>query len=71
MNLRALADAYLTKLIWGSDTPFQSYVGKLDGTFTSLRSTYAAEVACVRALSPQAQAAVAHTNLLALLRLED
>ncbi len=69
--LRALADAYPKKLIWGSDTPFQSYVAKLDGVFTSLRSTYAAEVACVRALSPAQQDAVGRTNLLSLLRLKD
>jgi len=69
--LRALADAYPTKLIWGSDTPFQSYVAKLDGTFTSLRSTYAAEVACVRALSRAQQNSVGRSNLLALLRLKD
>ena len=69
--LRALAEAYPTKLIWGSDTPFQSYVAKLDGTFTSLRSTYAAEVACVHALPQKAQTAIAQNNLLALLRLKD
>ncbi len=69
--LRSLADAYPTKLIWGSDTPFQSYVANLDGKFTSLRSTYAAEVDCLRALPESAQQAVAHDNLLALLRLKD
>jgi len=69
--LAALAAAYPEKLIWGSDTPFQSYVAKLDGTFTSLRSTYAEEVACVRALSPKVQDAVGRTNLLALLRLKN
>jgi predicted TIM-barrel fold metal-dependent hydrolase len=69
--LRALADAYPSKLIWGSDTPFQSYVANLDGQFISLRSTYAAVVACVRALPESAQQAVAYANLLALLRLKD
>lgn len=69
--LRALAEAYPHKLIWGSDTPFQSYVAKIDGTFVSLRSTYAAEAACLRALPDETQHAIAHANLLALLRLKD
>ena len=69
--LRALAAAYPTKLIWGSDTPFQSYVAKIDGTFVSLRSTYAEEIACLRALPENVQQAIAHDNLLALLRLKD
>ena len=69
--LRALAEAYPTKLIWGSDSPFQSYVANLDGVFTSLRSTYAEEAACLRALPEKTQQAIAHSNLLALLRLKD
>ena len=69
--LRALAEAYPTKLIWGSDTPFQSYVADIDGKFVSLRSTYAEEAACVHALPPKLKRAVAHDNLLALLQLKD
>jgi len=69
--LRTLAELYPTKLIWGSDTPFQSYVAKIDDTFVSLRSTYAAEVDCLRALPETTQHAIAHANLLALLRLKD
>lgn len=69
--LRALAEAYPTKLIWGSDTPFQSYVADIDGDFVSLRSTYAAEVACVQALPDRLRRAVGHDNLLALLQLKD
>jgi predicted TIM-barrel fold metal-dependent hydrolase len=69
--LRDLAEAYPRKLLWGSDTPFQSYVAHIDGTFVSLRSTYEAEVACVRALPAVLQQAVGHGNLLSLLRLKD
>lgn len=69
--LRDLAEAYPRKLLWGSDTPFQSYVAHIDGSFVSLRSTYAAEVACVRALPAALQQAVGHDNLLDLLRLKD
>ncbi|MEO6003956.1 MAG: amidohydrolase family protein [Opitutus sp.] len=69
--LRALAEAYPTKLIWGSDTPFQSYVADIDGKFVSLRSTYAAEVECVDALPDALRQAVGCDNLLALLQLKD
>ena len=65
--MQALAAAYPTKFIWGSDSPFQSYVDK----DYSLRSTYAEEVACLNALSPKLKQAVAHDNLLALLQLKD
>jgi predicted TIM-barrel fold metal-dependent hydrolase len=69
--LRALGEAYPTKLIWGSDTPFQSYVADIDGTFVSLRSTYAEEMACVQALPEKLKQAAAQDNLLALLQLKD
>ena len=65
--LRAMAEAYQTKLIWGSDTPFQSYV---DSEY-SLRSTYAEELDCVHALPENLKQAVAHDNLLNLLQLKD
>ncbi len=65
--MQALAAAYPTKFIWGSDSPFQSYVDK----DYSLRSTYAEEVACLNALPAQLKQAVAHDNLLALLQLKD
>ncbi len=69
--LRALAEAYPTKLIWGSDTPFQSYVAEIDGRFVSLRSTYAAEVDCVQSLPENLRRAVGCDNLRALLQLPD
>ncbi len=65
--LHALATAYPTKLIWGSDTPFQSYVDK----DIALRSTYEEETACLEALPATAKQAVACDNLLALLQLKD
>ena len=65
--MRDLADAYPAKFIWGSDTPFQSYV---DQTY-SLRSTYAEETACLQALPERLRHAVAHDNLLALLQLKN
>ena len=65
--LLALAEAYPTKLIWGSDTPFQSYVDHR----MSLRSTYAAETDCLKALPPDLHRAVTSDNLLNLLQLKD
>jgi predicted TIM-barrel fold metal-dependent hydrolase len=69
--LRTMAELYPRKLIWGSDTPFQSYVAKEQGRVLSLRSTYEEEVACLRALPEANQRAIAHDNLLALLRLKN
>lgn len=69
--LHALAEAYPTKLMWGSDTPFQSYVAHIDGKFVSLRSTYKAEAECVHALPAQLKKAVAEQNTLAWLKLKD
>ena len=69
--LLALAEAYPTKLMWGSDTPFQSYVAKLDPEILSLRSTYKEEVDCVKALPVKLRQAVTHDNTLAWLQLKD
>ncbi len=69
--LHRLAETYPTKLMWGSDTPFQSYVAHLDGKLTALRSTYAAEAACVHALPADLKRTVAHANALAFLQLKD
>ncbi|MFZ9681858.1 MAG: amidohydrolase family protein [Cephaloticoccus sp.] len=65
--LQALAAAYPKKFIWGSDTPFQSYV---DSNY-SLRSTYAQEVACLNTVTGPLKDAITHDNLLALLQLKD
>jgi predicted TIM-barrel fold metal-dependent hydrolase len=69
--LHRLAEAYPSKLMWGSDTPFQSYVAHLDGKLVSLRSTYVEETACVHALPDDLKRAVTHDNALAFLRLKD
>ena len=69
--LVALAQAYPKKLLWGSDTPFESYVGKLDGGMLSLRSTYKDEVACLNAVPEKLRQAISQDNLLALLKLKD
>lgn len=69
--LHSLAKAYPQKLIWGSDSPFQSYVAVHDGELLSLISTYEQEAACLHALPASLRERVAHRNLLDLLRLPD
>jgi predicted TIM-barrel fold metal-dependent hydrolase len=69
--LHALAEAYPKKLLWGSDTPFHSYVAREADGLLSLRSTYAEEIACLRAMPAAIQTAIAHDNTLAFLRLTD
>jgi predicted TIM-barrel fold metal-dependent hydrolase len=69
--LQALAAAYPTKLMWGSDSPFQSYVAKTQGTLMSLRSTYEEEVDCFKALPPQAQTLSGQDNIIKYLKLKD
>lgn len=68
--LAVMAKRYPKKLIWGSDSPFQSYVAKHDGELLSLRSTYEEETSCLYALPESVQKTIAHDNLLALLNLK-
>ncbi len=65
--LRTLAEAYPNKLMWGSDSPFQSYVDQ----DMSLRSTYAEEADCLSALPPDLLHKVTHDNVLNYLLLPD
>lgn len=55
-----LAEAYPGKLIWGSDSPYYTYV---DGDM-ALWSDYAAEAACLRSLPEPHRAAVGGRNAL-------
>jgi hypothetical protein len=57
--------------MWGSDTPFQSYVADIDGQYVSLRSTYKAETDCVHALPAHLKRLVGEQNTLAWLNLKD
>jgi predicted TIM-barrel fold metal-dependent hydrolase len=69
--LADLAAAYPSKLIWGTDSPFYSYVGKLEKEILSLRSSYAREAAALDALSPAALQRVTCTNILDFLNLPE
>ncbi|MBC7365611.1 MAG: amidohydrolase family protein [Undibacterium sp.] len=69
--LAALAEAYPHKLMWGSDSPFQSYVAKHDGALLALRSTYEQEAACLHALSAERRVQAGWDNTRAFLRLKN
>lgn len=69
--LHSLAEAYPRKLIWGSDTPFQTFIENTKTSTLSLRSSYKEEVDCVRALPGAWREKIAHDNLLDLLQLKD
>lgn len=58
--LRDLAEAYPGKLLWGSDSPYQSFADKRSGL--ALFSTYAEETACLTALPEPLQREVAWDN---------
>jgi predicted TIM-barrel fold metal-dependent hydrolase len=69
--LRDLAEAYPDKLMWGSDSPYYSFVAVIEGRRVSLLSDYAAEVAALRALPLQLQQQIGETNTLNCLKLKD
>ncbi|MEO6906561.1 MAG: amidohydrolase family protein, partial [Abditibacteriaceae bacterium] len=67
--LSDLAAAYPNKMLWGSDSPYYSWVA-MDGDVPySLRSTYDLEVATLLALPTGVQHEVSETNTLAWLKI--
>jgi predicted TIM-barrel fold metal-dependent hydrolase len=66
-----LAAAYPKKFMWGSDSPFYSYVGRLDGGVLSLMSSYEKEVAALKAQSKETLERIAHKNILDFLKLKN
>ncbi len=58
-----LAERYPTKLLWGSDSPFESYIDRS----IQLRSTYRDEADTLHALGAETVIRIAHTNNLAFL----
>lgn len=66
-----LAAAYPTKFMWGSDSPFYSYVGMLGEKRLALISTYAKEVAALKANTPEIVDRIANRNIRAWLKLKD
>jgi predicted TIM-barrel fold metal-dependent hydrolase len=66
-----LAEAYPEKFLWGSDSPFYSYVAMLGPERIALISTYAKEVNALRANPPAVVDRIARRNTLAYLKLRD
>ena len=66
-----LAEAYPAKFMWGSDSPFYSYVGMLGDKRLALISTYAREVAALKANKPEVVDRIANRNIRAWLGLKD
>jgi predicted TIM-barrel fold metal-dependent hydrolase len=57
-----LARAYPEKLLWGSDSPYYSFVAKFANEFYSLKSTYPEEVACLMGLPEELRSKVGMEN---------
>jgi predicted TIM-barrel fold metal-dependent hydrolase len=65
--LRDLAESYPRKLLWGSDSPYQSYVATHEGRRLALLSTYEQEAGYFFQLPPGLQNLVGYANTLAWL----
>ena len=71
---RVIADlsaAYPAKFMWGSDSPYYSYVAMLGPKRLALISTYAKEVAALKANDPGVVDRIANQNIRAFLKLKD
>jgi predicted TIM-barrel fold metal-dependent hydrolase len=66
-----LAAAYPRKFMWGSDSPYYSYAGEINGQVVRLISTYKAEVAALKASPPEVVERIAGSNTRAFLKLPD
>lgn len=66
-----LAAAYPSKFMWGSDSPYYSYVAMLGTRRIALISTYEREVAALKAQPPGVLEHIADKNIRAWLKLKD
>ena len=66
-----LATAYPDKFMWGSDSPFYSYAAEINGQVVKLISTYANEVAALKANPADVVQRIANTNTRRYLKLAD
>jgi predicted TIM-barrel fold metal-dependent hydrolase len=66
-----LAAAYPAKFLWGSDSPYYSYVAMLGSQRIALISTYEREVTALEAQPPDVLARIADQNIRAWLKLKD
>jgi len=69
--LHDLAEAYPEALIWGSDSPYYSWIARHGELPERLISTYPLEWECVAALSPERREAITKTNTLKWLGLHE
>ena len=65
--LRDLAEAYPEKLMWGSDSPYYSFVANVDGKPFALLSSYVQEADALHRLPENLKQRVAHDNIQAWL----
>lgn len=65
--LQDLVAAYPSKLLWGSDSPYYSFVAKYEKEAYSLKSTYPAEVACLMSVREDLQTRIAGDNTMRFL----
>lgn len=66
-----LAAAYPAKFMWGSDSPFYSYVAMLGSERVALISSYEKEVAALKANGPAVVDRIANRNIRAFLGMKD
>ena len=66
-----LAAAYPTKFLWGSDSPYYSYVGVFESGRLALMSSYAREVAALTAQPGEVIDRIANRNIRDWLKLKD
>jgi len=69
--LHDLAIAYPGKMMWGSDSPYYSWVAMDGDAPYSLRSTYDLEVQAVQALPEKMQEEIGETNILEWLKIAE
>lgn len=67
--LHDLATAYPGKMLWGSDSPYYSFVSSASGSMLSLLSSYAQEVGYLTALPVTVQQEISERNTLQFLNL--
>lgn len=69
--LASLAETYPGKMLWGSDSPYYSWVEAPGSGFPDLKTTYQEEVACLDALGTDVIATVAGRNTMRFLGAPD
>lgn len=69
--LHDLAEAYPNALIWGSDSPYYSWIARHGDLPERLISSYPLEWECVAALNPERREAITKTNTLNWLGLDE